>query len=59
MDRNLLIELVETVHVGENNEVTVALKFNDQHQHVAEFIENNQSVMTKHSLYSEKCSFLN
>jgi len=42
LDRNLLTELIDTIHIGENKEVTITFRFHDQQQNILEFIESNQ-----------------
>ena len=44
LDRSLLTELVDTIHISENRKITITFKFHDQHQHMVEFIETNQPV---------------
>jgi DNA invertase Pin-like site-specific DNA recombinase len=47
LDRSLLTELVETIYINEKKEITITFKFRDQHHHMVEFIENNQSAPIK------------
>lgn len=47
LDRRLLTELVDAIHIGENKEITLTFKFQDQHQHLVEFIENHQPTEIK------------
>ncbi len=42
LDRGLLVELIDTIYVHENNEITIQFNFADQHKRIVEFIENNQ-----------------
>ena len=42
LDRNLLTELIDTIHIGENKEVTITFRFHNQQQDILEFIENNR-----------------
>ena len=42
LDRGLLVELIDTIYVHENNEITIQFNFADHHKRIVEFIENNQ-----------------
>lgn len=42
LDRGLLVELVDTIYIHENNEITIQFNFADQHQHMLEFIQQNK-----------------
>lgn len=42
LDRGLLVELIDTIYVHENNEITIQFNFADKHKRIVEFIENNQ-----------------
>lgn len=42
LDRGLVVELIDTIYVHENNEITIQFNFADQHKRIVEFIENNQ-----------------
>lgn len=42
LDRGLLVELIDTIYVHDNNEITIQFNFADQHKRIVEFIENNE-----------------
>lgn len=42
LDRGLLVELIDTIYVHENSEITIQFNFADQHKRIVEFIESNQ-----------------
>lgn len=42
LDRGLLIELIDTIYIHENKEMTIQFNFADQHQHMLEFIQQNK-----------------
>ena len=42
LDRGLLVELIDTIYVHDNNEITIQFNFADQHKRIVEFIESNQ-----------------
>ena len=42
IDRTLLTELVDKIEIGSNHEVTITFRFQEQQEHIMEFIENNQ-----------------
>ncbi len=41
LDRNLLVELVDTIYVHENKEITIAFRFQDELERILEFVELN------------------
>ena len=41
LNRGILVELIDTIYVHENNEITINFNFTDQHKRMLEFIENN------------------
>lgn len=43
LTRGILVELVDTIWVHENGELTIDLNFADQYQRIIDFIENNKS----------------
>lgn len=46
LDRGLLLELIDTIYVHENNEITIQFTFADQHKRMLEFMkENNKQHM--------------
>ncbi|KOY82830.1 recombinase family protein [Lysinibacillus macroides] len=42
LDRGLLVELIDTIYIHENNEITIQFNFADQHQYMLEFIQQNK-----------------
>jgi len=42
LDRTLLTELIDCIELGENHEMTITFRFQEQQEHLMEFIENNQ-----------------
>lgn len=46
LDRTLLIALVDTIYIHEGGDITIQFVFDDQHQRLLEFIENNQRELT-------------
>lgn len=47
LNRGILVELVDTIYIHENNEITIKFNFVDQHKRMLEFIENNKSISKK------------
>ena len=47
LNRGILVELIDTIYVHENNKITVKFNFEDQHQRILEFIENNRIISKK------------
>ena len=47
LNRGILVELIDTIYVHENNEITIKFNFADQHKRMLEFIENNKSISKK------------
>ncbi len=47
LSRGILVELIDTIYVHENNKITVKFNFEDQHQRILEFIENNRIISEK------------
>lgn len=43
LDRSLLTELIDRIDLGENHELTITFRFQEQQEHIMEFIENNQT----------------
>lgn len=41
LDRNLLIELVDTIYIHENKEITILFRFADELERILEFVEMN------------------
>lgn len=41
LDRNLLVELVDTIYVHENKEITIVFRFQDELERICEFVELN------------------
>lgn len=41
LDRNLLVELVDTIYVHENKEITIVFRFQDELERIFEFVELN------------------
>ncbi len=41
LNRGILVELIDTIHIHENKEITINFKFADQYKRVSEFITNN------------------
>lgn len=46
LNRGILTELVETIWVHENGEITVDFNFADEYQRIIEYIENNHNIIT-------------
>ena len=42
LTRGLLVELIDTIYIHENNEITIKFKFDKQYKRIMEFIEINQ-----------------
>ncbi len=42
IERGILVELVDTIHVYENGEIKIEFNFTDQHRRAMDFIENNR-----------------
>lgn len=42
LNRGILVELIDTIYIHENNEITIKFNFADQHKRMLEFIENNR-----------------
>ena len=42
LSRGILVELIDTIWVHENGELTIDLNFADQYQRIIEYIQNNQ-----------------
>lgn len=47
LNRGILVELIDTIYVHENNKITVKFNFEDQYQRMLEFIENNRIISEK------------
>lgn len=47
LNRGILVELIDTIYVHENNEITIQFNFADQHKRMLEFIENNKNTLEK------------
>ena len=45
-NRGILVELVDTIWVHENGEITVDFNFADEYQRIVDFIENNHNIIT-------------
>jgi hypothetical protein len=43
LSRGILVELIDTVWVHENGEITIDFNFADEYQRVADYIENNRN----------------
>ncbi len=41
LDRGILVELVDTIYVHEDNEITIVFRFQDELQRIADFVESN------------------
>lgn len=46
LNRGILVELIHTVWVHENGEITVDFNCADEYQRVADYIENNHNILT-------------
>jgi len=46
LDRGILVELIDKVHVHEDSSLTIDFNFADEHRRVIEFIENNRRELT-------------
>lgn len=44
LNRGILVELIDTIYIYEDNEITIQFKFFDQHKRVLEFIDNNKPI---------------
>lgn len=42
LNRGILVELIDTIYIHENNEITIKFNFADQYKRMLEFIENNR-----------------
>lgn len=42
LNRGLLVELIDTIYIHENKEMTIQFNFADQHRHMLEFIQQNK-----------------
>lgn len=42
LDRGLLLELIDTIYVHENNEIMIQFTFADQHKRMLEFMKENK-----------------
>ena len=47
LNRGILVELIDTIYIHENNEITIQFNFADQHKRMLEFIENNKNTSKK------------
>ena len=47
LNRTLLTELIDRIELGEDHEVTITFRFQEQQEHIMEFIENNQLTESK------------
>lgn len=47
LNRGILIELIDTIYIHENNEITIQFNFADQHKRMLEFIESNKNTSKK------------
>lgn len=47
LNRGILVELVDTIYIHENNEITIKFNFADQHKRMLEFIANNKNTSKK------------
>ena len=46
LNRGIVVELVDTVWVHENGEITVDFNFADEYQRILDYIENNHNILT-------------
>ncbi|MDR2202132.1 MAG: recombinase family protein [Clostridiales bacterium] len=54
LDRNILIELVDTIFVHENNEITVKFRYADEFERIAGLIDQNGSNVDFYHLVANK-----
>lgn len=47
LNRGILAELIDTIYIHENNEITIKFNFADQHKRLLDFISNNQNTSKK------------
>lgn len=47
LNRGILVELIDTIYIHEDKEITIKFKFADQHKRMLEFIENNTNTSKK------------
>lgn len=47
LNRGILVELIDTIYIHENNEITIKFNFADQHKKMLEFIANNKNTSKK------------
>lgn len=47
LNRGILVELIDTIYIHENNEITIKFNFADQHKKMLEFIANNKNTSEK------------
>ena len=47
LNRGILVELIDTIYIHENNEITIKFNFADQHKKMLEFIANNKNISKK------------
>ena len=45
LNRGIMVELIKTVWVHENGEITVDFNFSDEYQRILDYIENNHSII--------------
>lgn len=46
LNRGIMVELIDTIWVHENGEITIDFNFSDQYQRIIDYIENNHNIMT-------------
>ena len=46
LNRGILVELIDTIWVHENGEITVDFNFADGFQRVVDYIENSRNILT-------------
>lgn len=55
LDRGILVELVDTIYVHENSEITIVFRFQDELLRIADFVESN-APKTKPNIFLGKVS---
>lgn len=45
LNRGIMVELIDSIWVHENGEITVDFNFSDQYQRIVDYIENNHNIM--------------
>ncbi len=46
LDRGIVVDLVQAIHIHEGGDMTIDFNFADQYRRIVEFIENNRKELT-------------